>query len=86
MSNFKEVIKDYLYIAIGSFILAFAINFFLVPCKISTGGVSGVATVIYYFLNIPLSVTTLVINLALFFFGYKTLKKSAIGYIWWVYF
>lgn len=79
MSNFKEVIKDYLYIAIGSFILAFAINFFLVPCKISTGGVSGVATVIYYFLNIPLSVTTLVINMALFFFGYKTLKKSAIA-------
>lgn len=79
MSKAKEIIIDYLYIAIGSFILAFAINFFLVPCKISTGGVSGVATVIYYFFNIPLSVTTLIINLVLFFFGYKTLKKAAIA-------
>ena len=48
------------------------------PVKISTGGISGIATVFYHLLNIPMSVTTLVINVALFFFGYKTLKRSAI--------
>ncbi len=79
MVNVKKVVTDYLYIAIGSFILAFAINFFLVPMKISTGGVSGVGTIIYYFFNIPLSVTTLVINLVLFVCGYKTLQKSSIA-------
>lgn len=79
MNNNKKILIDYLYIAIGSLILAFAITFFLVPCKISTGGVSGFATVIYYLFNIPLSVTTLVINLILFFFGYKTLKKDSIA-------
>lgn len=79
MAKIREYITDYLYIAAGSFILAFAINYFLVPCKISTGGVSGFATVIYYLLHIPLSVTTLIVNLVLFFFGYRTLKKSSIA-------
>lgn len=79
MNEVKKYIIDYFYIAIGSFILAFAINYFLVPCKISTGGVSGFATVIYYLFRIPLSFTTLVVNMVLFFFGYKTLKKSSIA-------
>ena len=61
----KKNLIDYLYIAVGSFILAFAITFFLVPCKISTGGVSGLATVVYYLFHIPLSVFTLIINLIL---------------------
>lgn len=76
--NLKKYIKDYFLIATGSFILALGINMFLLPCKISTGGVSGLATVGYYLFNIPLSVTTLIINVLLFFFGYKTLSKTSI--------
>jgi len=72
------VLREYFFIALGSFILAFAINFFLVPLKISTGGVSGLATVIYYIFSLPLSITTLIINMTLFFFGYKTLKKDSV--------
>lgn len=79
MNRVKKGVIDYLYVAAGSFVLAFAINFFLVPFKISTGGVSGVATVLYYLFDIPLSVSTLFINLVLFFFGYKTLQKASIA-------
>ncbi len=78
MKKLKGYIIDYFYILAGSFILAFAISFFLVPCMISTGGVSGVATVFYHVAGIPLSITTLIINLALFFFGYKTLTKASL--------
>ncbi len=78
MKTTKKIITDYSYIAVGSFILAFAISFFLVPCKISTGGVSGIGTVLYYVMSIPLSVTTLIINLALFIFGYKMLPSASI--------
>ena len=77
--NLKKFIVDYMCIVFGTFILAFAITFFLVPCKISTGGVSGLATVIYYIFNIPLSVTILIVNLVLFICGYWTLRKSAIA-------
>ena len=78
MNKVKKVLSDYLYIAIGSFILSFAITYFLVPVKISTGGVSGVGTVLYYIADIPLSITTLLINAILFFFGYRTLQKGAV--------
>lgn len=78
MKGIKKYALDYAYIAVGSLILAFAISFFLVPCKISTGGVSGVGTVLYYLFGVPLSITTLIINLALFALGYKTLAKSSL--------
>ena len=78
MGKAKKHISDYAHIVVGSFVLALAISFFLVPCKISTGGVSGIATVLYYHLNIPISITTLVINLALFACGYRTLAKTAL--------
>ncbi|MBR0277299.1 MAG: YitT family protein [Clostridia bacterium] len=74
----KKLFIEYAYIIAGSFILAFGINFFLVPIKISTGGVSGIATILFHVFKIPLSITTLVINLVLFAFGYKTLDKSSI--------
>ena len=77
--NLKKCIIDYTYIILGTFILAFATTFFLVPCKISTGGVSGLATVVYYLFNIPLSVTVLIVNLVLFICGYRILRKSAIA-------
>lgn len=77
-SYFKRLLTDYLYIALASFILAFAVNFFLVPSKISTGGISGLGTVLYYTLGIPVSVTTLLANAVLFVFGYRMLKRSSV--------
>lgn len=74
----KRIFADYLYIAAGSFILAIGISCFLVPMKLSTGGVSGVGTVLYYLFNIPLSVTTLTINAVLFIAGYRMLRREAI--------
>ena len=74
----KRIVKDYFFIAIGSLILAFAVSFFLVPSKISTGGVSGVATLLYYLLKIPLSMSTLVINAALFAIGFRMMPKDSL--------
>ena len=78
MYKLKKIISDYLYAALGSFILAFAISYFHAPFNISTGGVSGVAITMETLFNLPKSVTTLIINLILFGCGFKTLRKSAI--------
>lgn len=78
MKNYKTLISDYIFIAAGSFVLAFAINSFLLPIKISTGGVSGVATILYYVANIPLSLTVFLVNIVLFFLAYKKLNKSSL--------
>ena len=68
----------FLYIILGAFILAIGINIFLVPQKLSTGGVSGIGTVLKYAFDIPLSVTNAVINAILFIFGFRLLGKTAV--------
>lgn len=80
MKKGKKIFLDYSCITLGTFILALAISLFLVPCALSTGGVSGIATIIYYVTNfkVPLWVPTLIINVVLFAFGFKMLPKSSI--------
>lgn len=62
------------------------ISLFLLPNQLSTGGVSGIATIVYYLFNIPMGKTILVINIPLFvvsFFkiGRKFFAKSLVGTI-----
>ena len=69
---------DYFFIALGSFLLAFAISYFYAPFDISTGGVSGIAITMETLFEIPKPISTFIINLILFGLGFKTLKKSSI--------
>ena len=52
-----------------------AFNLFLIPHKIAPGGLSGIATVIYYVTKgrIPVGATMLVLNVPLFIMGIKEL-------------
>lgn len=72
------VATEYLQIAVGSFLVAIGVNFFLVPCKISTGGISGFGTIFYYFFGVPISLTILLVNVVLFLIGYRLLKRSSV--------
>lgn len=58
--------------------MALGINVLLVPVNISTGGVSGIGTILYHTMNVPLWITTISLNGILFIFGFKTLDKSEI--------
>lgn len=78
MKSAKRYLADFAFIAVGAFILAAAISFFLTPCKISTGGVSGIAMVLYYALDFKMSLTTFAINIVLFFFGFRTLRLASV--------
>lgn len=71
-------IKDYLWIILGSIITAVSINVFMVPYKIAPGGVSGIATVIYYISNakFPVGVTMLALNVPLFIAGARFIGKK----------
>lgn len=64
---------DYFWIILGSFLTASSINIFMLPYKIAPGGVSGIATVLYYLSNgkFPLGVTMLVLNIPLFIGGMR---------------
>jgi uncharacterized membrane-anchored protein YitT (DUF2179 family) len=76
MGFFKRTFKyfkDYLWIMLGSFLTAASINIFMLPYKIAPGGVSGIATVLYYLSSgrFPVGVTMLVLNIPLFLGGMK---------------
>ncbi len=70
--------KDYLMIVIGSIITAGSINIFLVPYKIAPGGVSGIATVLYYMSKgrFPVGITMLALNVPLFVLGMRFIGKK----------
>lgn len=79
-----EKIKDLIYILIGTFITALAINLFFVPNNISSGGASGFAIVINYLFEFPVGITVFILNLPLFIvailkIGFKFTFKALIG-------
>ena len=61
---------------LGAAIMAFGISFFLLPNQLSSGGVSGLATIIYYLANIPMGIVILAINIPLFIFAMFKLGKE----------
>lgn len=80
----KKAIVEAAGTVAGSAIMAFGIASFLLPSQLSSGGVSGIATITYYLLNIPMGIMIMIINIPLFIFaGYRIGKeffiKSLIG-------
>lgn len=82
--NFKKHFIDGFYLVLGCFIMAMGTSLFLLPNQLSSGGFSGVATIIYYLFEFPLGTVMLVLNIpffiwALFKVGKELLIKSVIG-------
>lgn len=81
----NENILNYIYIIIGTTILAASINMFFAKLKLVTGGVSGLAIVIEYITakqygkGIPLWFTNIAINLPLFAIAIKLKGRKFVG-------
>lgn len=84
--NIKVFFIDIIEVIFGAAVVALGISMFLLPCKLSTGGIAGLATILYYLFKIPMGITNIVLNVPLFLFsGYKIGKsffaKSVVGTI-----
>ncbi len=77
--SFKKV-SSLLQIILGAFILAMAMNIFLIPFKIAPGGVSGLATVVFYVSKerISVGIAMLAMNIPLFITALKSKGKDFI--------
>lgn len=62
----KYLLVQFIQIIIGTALVAMSTSLFLLPNQLSSGGFSGIATIIYYLLKIPLGTTVLVLNIPLF--------------------
>ncbi|MBE3596572.1 MAG: YitT family protein [Hydrogenibacillus sp.] len=71
----NRAILDTALIVFASFILAVAYNLFLLPHKVLSGGVSGVAMVIGLITPVNTGTVILLLNLPLFLFGFYTLGR-----------
>lgn len=82
--KFKRNLMEYIGTVLGAFIMASSVSFFLLPNELSSGGLSGIATILYYKLNIPMGITIAILNIPMFLIaGYKIGKgffaKSLLG-------
>jgi len=62
----RNVTVQGVQITIGAALISAAVMFFLLPNQISTGGFSGIATIFYYFLDMPVGISVMVLNIPLF--------------------
>ncbi len=81
-----NLIRDYLYVLIGSAIVAISFNMFLLPTKVASGGVSGISTITYNLFGWEPAFVQWAFNIPLFIAGVLLLGthfgiKTAVGTI-----
>lgn len=74
--DIKKIIIEFLGTVLGAFVMAIGVSLFLLPNQLSSGGVSGIATITYYLFNIPMGTMILIINVPLFLFAFFKIGKS----------
>ncbi|WP_373897962.1 YitT family protein [Haloimpatiens sp. FM7315] len=72
----KKLFWDYFLLTVGCILLAFAISGIIIPTKIGIGGAMGICTSLNKIFGFRVGITSLLINIPLFVFGFKLLGKK----------
>lgn len=72
----KQKFFQYLIVALGCVLCGIAINLFFVPHFLLSGGVSGIAIILYYLFGLPIGVQIFLMNVPLLYMAYRLLGKS----------
>lgn len=72
----KNITISVLATIVGAAIMSIGVATFLLPNQLSSGGVAGLATIIYYFLNIPMGISIIAINIPIFLFARYKLGRQ----------
>lgn len=65
-----NTLKEYAAITAGTAIVAIAVYFFMLPSHVSVGSVSALAMVLSNFIALPISVISMILNIALLVLGF----------------
>lgn len=68
--------NDYLGIIFGAVIFGISYAWFLIPFKVSPGGVGGISQIVHHFLGIPAGTSMIILNIPLFILGWVFLGKQ----------
>lgn len=72
----KRLILEILGTILGAFIIAVAVSLFLLPNKLSSGGITGLATITYYLFHIQMGISIFAINIPLFLMSILKIGKT----------
>lgn len=76
-------VKSHIIITLALFLSAFAWTGFLIPNQMLGGGVTGMATIVYWVMHIPTGITIFVLNAILIVISFKSLgRRFAISTIY----
>lgn len=72
-SYWLNELKDYVLIFVGVVLYALGVTVFMLPYGLTSGGVSGIASIIYYVTGVEVQVSYIVINATLLVIAIKEL-------------
>lgn len=75
----KKIVYKYFVILSGAFLFSLSVNLFTLPSKIVTGGVSGIATVLYFLYGWPPGIVMGIMNVLIGLIAYKELGKKFVA-------
>jgi uncharacterized membrane-anchored protein YitT (DUF2179 family) len=78
--NLTIKLKNTIFILIGALIFSFGIIHFNIENNLAEGGFTGITLILYYLFNFDLGLTNLLLNIPLFYIGWKLLGKNVFIY------
>ncbi len=76
---FRKHLQRYVLILLGCFCACLGFNLFLIPAHLLTGGLSGVALIVYYLTGLPVGMQNLVYNLPIIYLAYRVFGRLYAG-------
>ena len=76
----KRAGQDFMLIFLGTLIQAISLNIFLIPSKLTGGGVSGIAQIVNHYTGWSIGLMVILGNIPLFILGWKYLGGSRFAY------
>ncbi len=73
MKYLERFFEEYIMIIIGVIVMAASMDMFLIPNKIAPGGVSGLATILYYLFSLNVGLVIAILNVPLFILAFRKL-------------
>lgn len=79
MKQVWPIVRDYAMMTVGAVLIAASVNMFFVPNNLVTGGLTGIAMMLYSFFGTPIGLVTLLANIPLFILGWRQLGGFVFG-------
>lgn len=84
LRRLARVLQDVFFIVFGALLVALALDWFLVPNRIAAGGVSGLATIVFHWVGLPVGAVSMALNvpllvLAVIMLGWRMAIKTVLG-------